>query len=358
MVEIRKIRDKERKLLNNYYRNIVNTAKATFIPWEKLKNKTILLSGATGMIGKCLIDLISERNEKFNDNIKIIALGRSLKKAEERLKLSDKKNYIQFIELDINIPFSILDNVDYIIDAASNTHPIQYATEPIETIKTNVYGLNNMLQIAKEKNARLVFLSSVEVYGQNRGDTEFFDEKYCGYIDSNTLRAGYPESKRLGEALCQAYKSADLLDVCIARLSRIYGFTMQEDDSKVIAQFIKKATNGEDIVLKSDGTQQFGYTNVIDAVTGILMVMLLGKNGEAYNIEDEKSRIVLKELAQYIAQISDVNVKFELPDDIEKKGYSCANKAIMNNEKIKELSWKATIDIYSGVKMMLEDLKK
>jgi len=340
----------------NYYNSINTVINKSYIDWAELKGKTILLSGATGMIGTCLIDTIEKRNEKFYDNIKIIALGRDKEKAQKRLKLTARTEFLEFIEQDVNIPFNVSSKVDYVIHAASNTHPIQYATEPVETIKTNIFGLNNMLEIARSHKAKLVFLSSVEVYGQNRGDAEFFDENYCGYIDCNTLRAGYPESKRLGEALCQAYIEKYGVDVLIARLSRVYGVTMQEDDSKVMAQFINNAVNGEDIVLKSEGTQKFGYINVLDAVTGVLTVMLSGEVGQAYNIEDENSQVLLKDLAKYIAELNNVNVKFEIPGEVEKKGYSRATKALMNTDKIKRLGWSAEIDIKSGIKMMIEDL--
>lgn len=344
--------------MNNYNCSINEVINKSFINWEKLKGKTILLSGATGMIGSCLIDIIETRNKKFNDNIKIIAIGRNKEKAQKRIRLEERSDFLKFVLTDVNIEFSVEEHVDYVIHAASNTHPMQYATEPVNTIKTNVFGLDNMLKIARNKNARFMFLSSVEVYGKNRGDTDEFTEDYCGYIDSNTLRAGYPESKRLGETLCQAYKSQYGLDIVISRLSRIYGFTMQEEDSKVIAQFIKNAVNKENIILKSDGMQKFGYVNVVDAVTGILIVMLSGKTGEAYNIEDTNSRVILKDLAYNIARIAGVNVEFRIPSELEKNGYSTANTALMSNYKIRELGWSAQIDIDKGIKMLLEDLEK
>ena len=133
-----------------------------------------------------------------------------------------------------------IDTVDYILHLASNTHPMQYSTDPIGTVTTNIIGVQNMLDFAVDHNAtRFAFASSNEIYGENRGDVEFFNEDYCGYINSNTMRAGYPESKRCGEALCQAYKAQKGLDIVVPRLTRSYGPTMLMSDTKAVSQFIR-----------------------------------------------------------------------------------------------------------------------
>ncbi len=199
-----------------------------------------------------------------------------------------------------------------------------------------------------------MFASSVEVYGENRGDVEKFDESYLGYIDCNTPRAGYPESKRCGEALCQAYKKRYGLDVVIPRLSRIYGPTMLSDDSKASSQFIRKAIAGENIVLKSAGEQFYSYTYVTDAVSALLTVLLKGENGEAYNIADENSDIRLKDMAKLCAEAVGTKVVFEIPDANEAAGYSKSTVARLSNEKIKGLSWQAETNIESGIKKTID----
>lgn len=322
------------------------------LPWEKLQEKSILISGASGLVGSCLIDVIMYRNKKAGMNCKVYALGRNAEKAKSRFSYCWEEDCFQFISYDINQPFhrNEMGVVDYVLHLASNTHPVAYATDPIGTVTTNIIGTNNMLEFAVEHHAtRFAFASSNEIYGENRGDVEKFDEEYCGYINSNTMRAGYPESKRCGEALCQAYRKQKDLDIVVPRLTRSYGPTMLMSDTKAISQFIRKGIAGEDIVLKSAGTQYYSYTYVTDAVSGLLTVLLQGENGEAYNIADDASDIMLKDLAAIIAETAGKKVVFELPDAVESAGYSKATKARLNSDKLQKLGWSAHYNIKSGI---------
>lgn len=330
------------------------------IPWNKLKDKSIMLSGSTGLIGSFLIDVILEKNNLEDLNCTVFALGRNATRAKERFcKYSDDPHFV-FIPYDVKLPLVCdgIGTVDYILHLASNTHPMLYATDPIGTITTNIIGVQNLLEFSIEHNAvRFVFASSNEVYGENRGDVEFFDEDYCGYINCNTLRAGYPESKRCGEALCQAYRVQKNLDTVIARVTRSYGPTMMMSDTKAVSQFIKKGIAGEDIVLKSAGTQHYSYTYMADAVSGLLFVLLNGESGAAYNIAEEHSDIMLKDLAAIIARIKGKRVVFEIPDAIEAVGYSKATKARLDGHKLQALGWRPRYDIESGMKRTIDILE-
>lgn len=332
------------------------------IPWEKMWGKTIMLSGATGMVGKCMIDVLMHYNDLVasrGQEIRIIALSRNGKKAKERLGEYWNRGDFVYLPCDVNEQIPECGSVDYIIHAASNTHPLQYSEDSIGTITSNIIGTKNLLDYAVSHGAQqFCFVSSVEVYGENRGDVEKFDEKYLGYIDCNTLRAGYPESKRLGETLCNAYKQTHGLDFTIPRLSRCYGPTMLLSDTKAISQFIKKAAAGEDIVLKSEGTQTYSYTFVTDATSAILQIVLCGKLGEAYNVADEESDIALKDLAGYLAEAAGVKVVFELPDEKEKRGYSTATKAMLDASKLEALGWKARVHMPEGIKCTVDAIRK
>lgn len=331
------------------------------IPWDYLRDASILLSGATGMIGSLLVDALLHKNGEEGLNCKVIAMGRNTEKAKKRFDLWWNSPFFQFVECDVNqaetIPADL--RADYVLHLASNTHPIAYATDPIGTITANIIGTQNMLDLAvRSKAKRFLFASSNEIYGENRGDTELFEESYCGYIDCNTLRAGYPESKRCGEALCQAYKKQAGMDVVIARLTRSFGPTLQLTDTKALTQFLKNGLNQEDIVLKSDGTQYYSYTYAADAVTGLLTVLLKGESGEAFNISDQSCDIRLKDLAKIIADLSGTRVIFDLPTETEALGFSKATKARLDSSKLHQLGWSARYSIREGLERTLHILRE
>lgn len=348
-------------LNNDLYLEDLEYAAGVDLPWEKLNGKSILLSGATGMIGSFLIDVIMYKNLNENINCHVYAVGRNEDKAKKRFKAYWGNDNFNFVQHDVNKPMDGLNfnSINYVLHLASNTHPMAYSTDPIGTITTNIMGVYNMLDFAVNINAdRMAFASSNEIYGENRGDVEKFDEKYLGYIDCNTMRAGYPESKRCGEALCQAYIAQKGLDVVIPRLTRSYGPTLLSSDTKALSQFLKKGLAHENIVLKSEGTQYYSYTYVADAVVGLLTVLFLGEKGEAYNISDEASDIMLRDLAAIIAKSSGTKVVFDVPDAVEAAGYSTATKARLDNSKITKLGFKARYNIETGISRTLKIMEE
>ena len=328
------------------------------LPWEKLAGKNLLLTGATGLIGTVLVDALMMKNRRDNLNVKILAAGRNETIARERFAdyLGDKN--FRFVRLDVNEPIEIAEPVDIIIHAASNTHPMQYSTDPVGTMTANIIGTHNLLEFGRAKKiGRFVFVSSVEIYGKALTPDDLFTENYCGYIDCNTVRAGYPEAKRAGEALCQAYISQHGLDIVIARLSRIYGPTMRLNDSKAMSEFIMNGVRGEDIVLKSEGLPKFSYCCATDAVGGILYCLLNGRSGEAYNVADSSEMMSLREIAEYVSSIAGRKVVFELPSETQAKGFSRAVNSIMPNDKLRGLGWRPKDDTRSGVGKTIEILK-
>ena len=340
-------------LLNEIYQSDIRNVTNLDIDWNRLYGKTLLITGATGMIASALIDILMCKNQNIQgrDGIHIIAVSRNEEKARERFATYWNSEFFSYLSHDITKPLPELGDVDYILHAASNTHPRAYATDPIGTITANVEGTHQLLEYAANHHCkRFFFFSSVEIYGENRKDVENFDEHYLGYIDCNTMRAGYPESKRLGEALCNAYAVQKGQDFVIGRFSRVYGPTMLESDSKAIAQFIKKAAAGEDIVLKSAGTQVYSYTYVVDAAMAALYLLLYAKSGDAINIADRDSDISLKDLAGILAEIVHTRVVFESPDELEQAGYTTATRATLDPSRLEELGWTAQTDIREGLR--------
>ena len=340
-----------------YEADVANIA-AENLPWEKLTGKNLLLTGSSGLIGTLIVDVLMKKNRYDNLNVKIVATGRNEKIAAERFAdyLGDKN--FEFVKLDVNKPVENNFHVDFIIHAASNSHNVLFATDPVNTVTANILGAYNLLECGvKSKAERIVFLSSGDIYGKPLNDGDIFDENYCGYINCNTFRAGYPESKRAAEALCQAYISQHGLDVVIARPCRIYGATMRLDDSKAMSEFIMNGVRGEDIVLKSQGLPKFSYCYGADCVRGIFYCLLKGECGEAYNIADSSEILSLREIAEYISSLAGSKVIFEVPNEIQAKGFLKVLRVVLSNDKLRALGWLPKDDIRSGVKKTIEILK-
>lgn len=321
---------------------------------EVLRGKSFLITGATGLIGVCLIDTLMKYNQDGAD-ITIYAVGRSKEKATDRLGEYYDDKFFHFIEQDVRQPFPSSLIVDYIIPLASNTHPLAYSQYPIETIEINVKGAEYALLKAAECEATVLYPSTVEVYGNARGE-DVFTEDYTGQLNLSTSRACYTESKRVSEAMCQSYIAEKGVNVKLVRLSRIFGPTMLMSDSKASSQFIKKALQGEDIVLKSKGEQFFSYTYVADAVSAMLHVLIHGELGVSYNISNQSCDMHLIDFARKCAEWRGKEVVFDLPTEVESKGFSIATKAVLNNERILKLGFEPRYSSSNAIMRTLDIL--
>lgn len=303
----------------------------------------VLVTGATGLIGSCVVDALMAANTSYGKAYEVFALGRNTEKLHRRFGTMSN---LHFVVQDITAPITI-DTVDYILHTASNADPVSYARYPSETIITNVLGAKSVLDYCRLNRSRVLFTSTFEVYGKLDQDS-YIEDNY-GPIDLSLLRSSYPESKRTAELLFRAYTDEYGVDAVIARLSSIYGPTMKMDDSKAHAQFIKNALAGKDIVLKSEGSQKRTYCYVMDAVSAIFTVLSKGNKGEAYNVANDNSIATIAELAQIIADYADRKVVFCIPNELEKKGFSKPQDCVLNTDKIKRLGWKGAYDLKAGI---------
>ena len=318
---------------------------------DALHGKSFLITGATGMVSVMLIDALMKMGD-----VKVYAVGRSREKAKNRLGEYFQNGLFEFITHNVCDPLPEDLTVDYIIPAASNTHPLAYSQYPIETILVNVKGAEHALNLAERCGATVLYPSTNEVYGNAIGD-EDFDEDYNGRLNLSNARSCYNESKRTSESLCQSYIAERNVKVKICRLCRIFGPTMLDSDSKASSQFIKKALAGEDIVLKSEGNQYFSYTYVADAVAGMLTVLLKGEIGTPYNVSSELTNIHLKDFARLCAEACGRKVVFDLPTEVERKGYSIATKAILANDRIKGIGFKPRYTMEDAIRRTIKILQ-
>lgn len=336
---------------NSYYKEDILKA-IQQINVDVFRNKLFLITGATGMLGTFLIDVLMYLNNK-DYHIKIYALGRCKQRAYDRLGIYFDNPWFEFIEQDIQNPLPNI-KVDYIISGASNAHPKAYQEDLVGTILTNIIGTTNVLNLAKSCDAKVLLMSTVEVYGENKGDISAFTEDYTGSLPLNNTRQCYPESKRLAEVLCQSYYAQYGVVSYIVRLCRSFGPTMIESDSKASAQFLKNAKAGQNIILKSAGEQMFSYTYTPDVVSAILFILEKDLIMEPYNIASKDCDIKLKDFAQLVATKAGTTVVFDLPDEQEKKGFSLVQKALMDGTKLEKLGWKSLYKIEDAIERTLK----
>jgi nucleoside-diphosphate-sugar epimerase len=328
------------------------------LPWNRLNNHSILITGANGLISSCFVDCLMYRNKIFDSNISVYALCRNKEKAENRFDSYLDNNNFNLIIQDVCEPLNSDIKFDYIIHAASNAHPVAFATAPVETMKPNILGTVNLLDYAKKYNPeKFLFVSSTEVYGRNDSGTEGLGEDYCGYTDCTHVRSAYPESKRASETLCVSYGVEYGVNTSIVRPGYIYGPTLLEDNTRADVQFIKNALNGKNIIMKSAGLQLRSYCYVSDTVSAMLYVMLFGENGNAYNIANKNCKVTIREFAQTVADIAGVKVVFENPNDIEKSGYSLVGNGVLDATKLEELGWRGKISLDNGLSRTINILK-
>lgn len=317
------------------------------------QGERILVTGATGLIGSCIIDTFLLHNMFSNNKYTIYALSRNVNKLENRF--GSQSEYLKYIEGDINNSFVFPTGLDYIIHAASNASPEMYIKYPVETIMTNVNGSLKVLEYCRtSKKTRVLFTSSFEVYGQ--GGKDEYEETDYGLIDLNLLRNCYPESKRVSEMLFRSYAAEYDVDIIITRLCSIYGATMSKNDSKAHAQFLRNALNNENITLKSKGLQRRSYMCVFDAVSAILTVMFKGNSGEIYNIANCKSVASIADVADTVAKVAGLQVDYKISSKFESNGYSRPQDCVLNTAKLDSLGWKGAYTLLDGIKVTYEIL--
>ncbi|WP_339219889.1 NAD-dependent epimerase/dehydratase family protein [Paenibacillus sp. FSL H8-0332] len=343
---------------NNDYKIDMRTVLQSNIPFEKLDGCNVLITGASGMIGSFLSDILMFCNEERAYNINIFVMGRSEDRLRKRFETHYRNTNFHIIEQDVNLPLLCSDKFDYIIHAASNAYPDLFSKDPVGTIMGNIWGTYNLLEYARRsKLERFLFVSSGEVYGQGAENIIEFLETYSGEVDSTNFRSCYPNGKRAAETLCASYSQQYGLDTIIARPCHIFGPTLTLNDNRASSHFINEVLAGNDIIMKSQGSQLRSYCHVADCVSGILTILLKGENGNAYNIANSKSNITIRELAECIADISGKKVIFKLPDEVEKASFNPVTRSVLNSEKLEKLGWYPEYDLRTGLIRTIKILK-
>ena len=353
------------------------------LPWERLRGKRILLAGATGLIGTFLVDTLFSINRIRQLGMTVYAVGRDEDTARQRFDDIWEDPRFSFYPWDVTQPATFPEPVDFVIHAACDTQPMRILEHPVETMMSNIYGTENLLEVAHDSGAkRFMFISSGSIYGEPWQADDCVDEKYYGSLNCNTVCAAYAESKRAGETLCKSWRSQYGLDVVIARLAHVYGPTMRQDDTKPLSQMILDCAKQQDIVLHEDGDRHVSCCYVADAVMGILHVLLAGKNGSAYNIAGSSGKLrTLKDIAEFLADYAGTKVVYDLPDreaqvgqflakvanrrvafDVPEKKARLGNvlytNATLDTHKLQGLGWQRRTELAAGLKRTVSTLQE
>lgn len=331
------------------------------LPWQALEGKTILVTGATGLIGSAVVNGLLYYGLKSQNPPHVLALVRSREKAQRMLgaQLEQCPDTLRLVLGDVTSLPPIDGPVDYIIHAASQTASRAFVEQPVETITTTVSGTRALLELAREKGSvSMVYLSSMEVYGTHpRGQR--ITEADVGAMLPTRLRSSYPLSKQLAECLCASYAAEYGVPAKIARLAQSFGPGVPLEDKRVFAEIARCAMTGRDMVLRTTGESSHSFLYTMDAVSAILQVLLTGKDGEAYTAANEETYCSIAEMAELVcSQLSGGRSKvvFDL-GDADKLGYPDASYLDLDTSKLQALGWRPRYGLLEMYQNMMATMK-
>lgn len=323
------------------------------VNWRMYLNSTVLVTGATGRLGRYILETLADVDIEYNLNMRIIGLARNEKKARDVFdNLLDLPN-VNFMYQDINQEIIYDGKIDYIFHTAGPAAPKDYDM-PTETLWAHVNGTHNVMECARlHKTKRVFYVSTVEIYGEWKSD-ERIKEEDMGIMQHLNSRACYPEAKRLCETMLTTYKKEYGISYCGVRMSHTLGPGVLLDDGRGFAEFMDCVLKNQDIVLHSDGGAMRTYTYVSDAVNAMFLIMDKGED-ELYNVANENNLISIRDLAETLVNLLPGRTcKVRFSDEAAKLQYLPFKLAILDSNKVKELGWKPVTDINTMFKWTME----
>lgn len=327
--------------------------------WDKFAGKTILITGAYGMLASYVTYFFIFLHEIKRIDVNLILLVRSEKKLKKCIG-NIRRDYIKVCYDSMNERLKIDGDIDFIIHAASLASPQHYATCPVDVLMPNTIGTYHLLRLAAEKKVSgFLLFSTGDIYGRVMSKGAVSECDY-GVMDTLDIHNCYSESKRMAETMCYSFMSQFGVPVKIARIWHTYAPTMDEKtDPRVFASFVKNVMSGEDIVIKSDGMGKRSFCYITDAVCGFLKILLDGKTGEAYNVCNESQFTSILKLAEIIAglrpqmKLRVVYKKRNVDENYVENAHMTGIEICPSSDKLKLLGWKAMIDLETGFDRVL-----
>jgi UDP-glucuronate decarboxylase len=312
------------------------------IPWDRFRGATVLVTGATGTIGKGIARLLCAADASQGLDLTVVAQGRDTGKGR-RLEAELGVRFLAADVRELSLATSGLGRADFVFHTAGVTSSARMVARPEEVLATAVDGTRNVLDLAVGLGAAsVVCVSSMEVYGQ--GLSGVVAESEAGSIDHRDPRSSYPEGKRRAEALSAAYAAEHGLATTSARLGLTFGAGVPNDpaNTRVPLQFARSVLAGRDIELHTDGA---GVTNVCylaDAVRALLLLATKGAAGEAYNVANSQASMTIRQMAEVVAREvagGTINVVVKKPEDFDSRGYAPPSSYRLATDKIRALGW-------------------
>ncbi|WP_313477369.1 NAD-dependent epimerase/dehydratase family protein [Microbacterium sp.] len=327
------------------------------IPWDQLRGTTVLVTGASGMLPSYAARTLLALNDKFDMRITVHALVRNEQKARTILSDIVDRSDFRLIVQDISEPVALDGPLDFVFHGASAARPALHASNPVGTIRANLTGTFNLLDLCVEKKARgFVFMSSAEVYGAQPEGTELISESSYGGFDILNPRACYSEGKRAAETISVAYAAQYGTTARIVRFGHVYGPGMALDDGRVQADFAAHVVQGRDIVLNSDGSAVRTYTYVADAIAGMFVAVLTGDE-TVYNVADPAGFVSIRRLAELFTEVRpELGLKLLFTNDSDRSAYNPSKGQGLDSTRLSALGWEPQVDLVTGLSRMVAAL--
>ena len=327
------------------------------LPWDRFSGTSVLVTGASGMLPSYTVYTLLALNDRFDAGITVYGLVRNAEKAKAVLSEIIGRPDFRLVTQDIADPITLDGPIDYVFHGASAARPSLHAADPVGTIRANLTGTFNMLDLCVRKQARgFVFMSSAEVYGSQPEGTELISEESFGGFDILNPRACYSEGKRAAETISATYAAQYGLICRIVRFGHIYGPGMALDDGRVQADFAANVVAGRDIVLNSDGTAVRTYTYVADAIAGMFTALLVGTD-MAYNVADPAGFVAIRRLAELFTQVRpELGLKLVFTNEADARAYSPTKGQGLDSSRLAALGWRAEVDLPTGLSRMVSAL--